>query len=344
MAHIAEHVDDDYDDDDPEDAPGINYNPQQRTNADDEYFTSEDIYDEDFSALTTTVLLPSKRFSNNGDDDVMTNSNTTAALAKRDATSTELKDTFIIDSGCKGAHICRDPTLLLDSTKYNTMKDNNNKARVQGITGHSLEATEVGELPNVGKTLCVPGADANLLSMMQLVEKGGYIKANRAKLQVFADNGQPLLTARNNGDGFWRCSYRELTSLPYKMYSLHADEPTITTGENQVSEEPPINTNAEITRTRKHYSAEERQRATKDAYSLCSLVGHPNDEALCQALDHGSFSHTYLTSQDLRNARALFGPCKACLEAKIRAPAERASTTSRRPPSYRSSTASTSKH
>ena len=54
---------------------------------------------------------------------------------------------FIIDSGCKGAHICRDPSMLEEAQPQT-------KTRVQGITGHSLLSTHTGYLPNNLRTRC----------------------------------------------------------------------------------------------------------------------------------------------------------------------------------------------
>jgi hypothetical protein len=47
-------------------------------------------------------------------------------------------------------------------------------------------------------------------------------------------------------------------------------------------------------------------------------LGHPNDTYIINSLDFGSFDQCHLTSHDFRNARTLFGPCTACLEAKLK--------------------------
>jgi hypothetical protein len=66
-------------------------------------------------------------------------------------------------------------------------------------------------------------------------------------------------------------------------------------------------------------SAENRPRA-QQAFNLCRLLGHPSDQALISLLGNGNMIGTALTSQDLRTARHLFGPCPACVEGKMQAP------------------------
>jgi len=196
---------------------------------------------------------------------------------------------FIVDSGCRGAHICRSADMLESIEEKHTT--------VQGITGHSLTATCAGDLPMVGRAIVVPKAEANLLSLRQLISEGGYFKGDRDALVVFDEKDRVKLTATHKGDGFWRCNYDDLKkSSKVTTYEV------------------------------KHYSAEERDRA-KRAFDLCSLMGHPSDQALINTFDNGSFTHLDLTSEDFRNARALFGPCLACLEGKIKAPSSKPSTT-----------------
>ena len=75
-----------------------------------------------------------------------------------------------------------------------------------------------------------------------------------------------------------------------------------------------------------HFSAEERTRA-REAFALCDKLRHIGDDGIISALDNDCFTSTHLTSQDFRNARRLFGPCLACLEAKMKAPSEKPSLT-----------------
>jgi hypothetical protein len=110
-----------------------------------------------------------------------------------------------------------------------------------------------------------------------------------------------MLYGHDRGDGFWSCKYNDLVRGPSKQDT------------NRI-----INTfPAMIQHQIKHYSAEERSRAT-EAFNLCAKLGHPSDSYLTNSLDNGNFTFCNLTSQDLRNARELYGPCLACLEGKIK--------------------------
>ena len=198
---------------------------------------------------------------------------------------------FIIDSGCKGANICKDVELLQNAV-------NNKVLKVHGVTGHEMSSSFVGELPFAGKTISTPQAGADLLSLKLLLHEGGTFSGDSNSLTIYDKHGNVKIKATDKGDGFWTCSYEDL---------LKASETT-----------------AYQTR---HFSAEERERARR-AFDLCKLTAHSGDTSLLMALDVGSFSHlAYLTAQDLRNARSIFGPCTACLEGKMRAPPRESSNT-----------------
>jgi hypothetical protein len=46
-------------------------------------------------------------------------------------------------------------------------------------------------------------------------------------------------------------------------------------------------------------------------------MGHPNDLALGNALDHGAYPELNLTSRDLMAANDYYGACNSCLEGKM---------------------------
>ena len=67
---------------------------------------------------------------------------------------------------------------------------------------------------------------------------------------------------------------------------------------------------------------EERERAMR-ARRFHARQGHPGNDVLCDALDHGVFQEAEgLTGRDVKNAEKLYGPCEVCAEAKMTAPDE----------------------
>jgi hypothetical protein len=66
-------------------------------------------------------------------------------------------------------------------------------------------------------------------------------------------------------------------------------------------------------------SSDEIRRA-HEARRLHENIGHPSDGVLSTALDNGNLRDCNLTSQDVRNMRALIGPCAACYEGKATMP------------------------
>jgi hypothetical protein len=145
----------------------------------------------------------------------------------------------------------------------------------------------------------VQDATSNLLSLRELLKFGERFEGDRHTLSIFASNGDRILSARDRGDGFWTCTKSEVKQLV---------------------------ATAMLTQPPQSFSAEERSRA-QQAFNLCRLLGHPSDQALISLLDNGNMMGTALTSQDLRTARHLFGPCPASVEGKMRAPSLPSSVT-----------------
>ena len=214
---------------------------------------------------------------------------------------------FIIDSACKGAHITNNSKDVLFKVKDSC------KATIRGVTGHSLSASLMGELPLIGdsKTYYVPGADANLLCLKNMLKDGGTFSGDFHQMSIFDSNGNLCVKGIDKGDGFWTVSKEAGHSYSAVAYNNDLEDTAsldgATTSQKGDDEEPRV----------RHYSAEERARA-KQAYDLHIRLGHPNDQYLIKALENGNYNHCHLTGQDLRNARELYGKCPACLEAKIR--------------------------
>jgi hypothetical protein len=196
---------------------------------------------------------------------------------------------FRLDTACIGGSVCNDPSLL-DNCK--TGKG----ASVQGITGHRMSATHSGELGNAGRTFCIPHVEDNLLSLRELTKRGYTFRGDNECLNIYDKNGNLCLTGNDEGDGFWSVRYSSVKALLNRNVSL-ADNTT------------------------QFFSTEDRNRA-EQAYNLCAQLGHPGSTSLLNALDQGAFATSHLTSKDVRNALALFGPCLGCIEGKMTAPRE----------------------
>ncbi len=67
---------------------------------------------------------------------------------------------------------------------------------------------------------------------------------------------------------------------------------------------------------RTHFNADTLSRA-KEARELHKRMGHPSDIALGNALDHGAYPETNVTSRDLAAAADYYGACTACLQGKM---------------------------
>ena len=222
-------------------------------------------------------------------------------------------DEFVVDNGCIGAHVFKTDRIL-DSITLNP------KIRVTGFTGPSYYPEAIGYVNSSNeRAIVMPKANSNLLSVSEFLKDGGSYKGDRNKITFYKDNGSIRLIARNRGDGYLTFTYQDLvaayetdTSVSYK-HNLFRNIQVAT------KEDEPF------------YSNEEKTRA-KEARELHARLNHPNDAALIKALDNGAFKHCHLSSQAVRDALVLFGPCTWCLIGKMKPPPEKTSVSP--PPSH----------
>lgn len=235
--------------------------------------------------------------------------------------------TFILDTGCKRLNICKDEEILSEITSI--------KATVTGISGTNIKAEKVGELPLVGRTLLIPEADANLISVRQLINLyGGRYEGNDRTMTIYDKNNKVVMRARSNPDNrdFWTITYKELLqyakerkgttcrSCAQDSHVYQSCTRAYPTTQAQNIAEPSQHLPQD------HYTVEERNRAL-EAWKLCALWGHPGYTSIMRDLDNGTRTDTHLTSRDVKVGLKLYGPCTACMEGKMKAPTEPTSIT-----------------
>jgi hypothetical protein len=210
--------------------------------------------------------------------------------------ATKSKVWFIIDSGCIGVNICKSIEIMTGLRAI--------KATVSGFLGQGCKATKVGDVPVIGRTVYIKDADANLISVRQLIEMyGGYSVLDKDHFTMYDKDRETVLVGRTNVAGFWIVTYEELLESARakdrsKVYHVN---PTI-------------------------FSAEQHKRA-KEAFELCRENGHPTPEGLARDLENGLYPNTHLTARDVENGKAIFGDCPGCTEGMMKAPPETSSMT-----------------
>ena len=222
---------------------------------------------------------------------------------------------FLMDTGCRRIHIVKYLHILTDAKPV--------KATVSGITGGSITATVKGRLPLAGDCLCIPEADANLLSVRRICEIiNGRFDGDKDNLFIRDSDDQILLTGTahrqaDNGQytGFYTCTAADIMSAAKIYQSKHGVNlfPAL----DHIQDPPPVP---------RHYTPEQRSRAFK-AWNLCRLLGHPGFDAIAKDLDNGAHPDCDLTSTDVKNAVLLYGKCTACIEGKMNNPPTPPSTT-----------------
>ncbi len=132
--------------------------------------------------------------------------NNQALLSKREDT------VFILDTGCQRYNICTVPTLLSNVTS--------STVTIVGVAGQPMHAKEEGILPFCGRTLSLPDADANLISVAQILtlHPGSTVSISHDEMQILSSNGEVMLHApREPRTNFWTCSYKDLVQAEQRF-------------------------------------------------------------------------------------------------------------------------------
>lgn len=215
---------------------------------------------------------------------------------------------FVLDNGCVGGHLLttRGAQRILSNLRPAV------NAWINSVTGR-LKAEFVGNLPLPGDTYYAGIDTANCISL-DVWETHGlrYSKQTDHLLVYGKDSNRVILIGKRDSNGHYTCTFKQLCQASERL--LHACISTTTTTAHQRYNTLPTN-----------LSAHETRRAS-EAFHLHRNMGHPSDDYLIRALDHGNITGCNLTSQDVRNMRKLMGPCEACYEGKATLPRDLTST------------------
>jgi hypothetical protein len=252
----------------------------------------------------------------------------------------ELK--FKWDNGCVSGSLITSPEafqLLGDETP-------STGTFIQGAT-HRVPATYVGRLPLVGLAYYAPINTVNLLSLDAIEALGcEYHTANNTLIITY--HGTVILrSCKDPNSKHYHSTYFELMRASIKLDDVATKRMYMasfssvlndirqhnfdTNSQQSLSKTTSTNMHKQLLKSPNHLTQQELLRA-QQANTLHHIV-HCNDDILSEALDHGVYSNCNLTSQDLHNARLIYGPCSACYEGKATVP--RATSASLREESYR---------
>lgn len=229
-----------------------------------------------------------------------------STISKDDARNEDvLKIRIVADTGCVGsAHVVNDRKLFSVLKKLNTKQ-----FTIQSYDGRIETVKMFGKVDGLGDCVLAENAPNCLMNVKKFCADYKCYYISDDQLMEFYERGthRLIVTARDTGDGFYTFEYGELL--------FGQQEKTVVANAAEIHQQ----CYAAKAQGEHQHTAEELSRA-REAQKLCSLMGHPGDKAILRALANGNFASNNLTTQDLLTCRKLWGPCHACLEAKMTAP------------------------
>lgn len=212
----------------------------------------------------------------------------------------------LFDTGAT-THLFRDERLLSEV-------HNIEPRCIFGITAAPLHCSRAGTFGAYGKVLLIPSLRTNLLSQFaaRRTHTVSYDDASNTYTLTPKAGGPP---DHFKGNMTARLYVQEPPASPADAPGpRRANSPEMAPAAQHHIYQA-TRTAAEADEPKQFFSPEHVTRA-REALRLHAALDHPGDAQLSAALEHGRLLKTTLTPQDLRAARALFGPCPACLAGK----------------------------
>ncbi len=210
---------------------------------------------------------------------------------------------LMLDSGAT-CHIVNDFSLLHHAVRVQPVN-------ISGVGGTTLRTEYQGLLGIYGPAFFVPTSKHNILSLSTLYDNGATVTFSRSPLTsgvqgVVTHPSYDTLVFERSGSLFFAEFPQEWHNPDGAMdlYPLHSAYPAVSVYGSSI----PAN-----------YTDQELRRAEL-AGRLHRSLHHPCDKYLSTLLDNGSLGHTSITAKDLRNHRAITGPCAGCLLGKMKQP------------------------
>ncbi len=248
-------------------------------------------------------------------------------------TSRNNEDGLLIDSCC-GISIIK---LLRNAPK--DAKPNFDKAvTVVGLDHNSpLPVTHTGYMPNVGDYRVVPGAGAELISLVQLRKHGYQVTSNnepgRTDLSIKSPMGFAI-DVHFNEEGLLETTRKDFRYLVCgESFDRSTPQGAVTSSKDPYRPAPELSYLSRNAKGRnearerriapnvrdKQTTAQQRSIAEK-VRILHNSMCHPSDETLINLLRNNSISGIGVTAKDIAASRAIIGPCLACIAGKTTKP------------------------
>ena len=237
-----------------------------------------------------------------------------------DSNSNTDQDNNIYYDTCATIGVIKDINLLTNVEEIQPMQ-------ISGVGGQTILAKHRGILHPFSWQLYSPDAKFNILSHNVINEKFyiEYLNKEKVFLMHNKKNKNEIYKFTKTPIGLFKFDggYELPPRHQYPVPILRRD--TIPTRINNNSDNNLSNN--QIVNTSKHiinnvpYTTKQIEQFNK-ALQLHARMNHINDAALGKLLDNGSILNINVTSDDLKTARSLWGPCTSCLIGKMTSPVQ----------------------
>ena len=221
---------------------------------------------------------------------------TAAFMSSEEEYMHESRMNFCLDS-MANVSVANNKDLLINVRKLDK------PIRVKGFGGIFKVLTETGTHPLFGDMLIDEGNPHNILSLDKAQSMGFKeitSKDQKRKILNHPEKGYCLVLHKDERDRFYKIHANAVESTLRSVYSTSLQR---------------YYDDAYVYNAAHFYTMEQQQRA-QEAIRLHQAFNHPSDKALSTLLVSPSAINIKVTPADLANARAIYGPCRHCLEGK----------------------------
>ncbi len=251
---------------------------------------------------------------------------------------------YVLLDTCAGVHVER----FIDNMLLYAAPNTDSSVALNGISGDraSLRVTHTGYHPVIGRFFIVPAADADLVSVAELMKKGFKVQLEDDSMIIDSPNGATGRAHINSANHYSmeRYVYNELitplvapvaylveptaptaaqTPRRQRSHSLPNTAALRTTNSPAATAATLVDLTAQPVSVRFTKEQRERARQVKHLHNVC---GHPSNKTLINALNNGLILGTALTARDVAAYGEVYGSCPACVAGKTTKPTYKPST------------------
>ena len=215
---------------------------------------------------------------------------------------------YCID-GMANVNVIKNPNVLRN------IRTSPKSMNIKGVGGKTITIDQIGDHPLFGKCWYYPSNEFNIISQWKANQKGLMFRVSDDNEQAWLvrDDGISICFNRDPKDHFYKCPIDSVDELIRELDALEINRESVNlNAEDYAGNLDEIYGEGQ----QRMLYTEEQVRRAEIAEAMHISFEHCSDQQLKTFIESPSTINCPITFNDVKNLRAIKGPCRVCLEGK----------------------------